>query len=155
MTAGVLNLNVDDSDPYSGQLVNIADLKPGVARYSDAIPIMVNDNPGKVYKKITSVQCDRGLDTAVWFDLNVGGEQIILNGTMRLEDVKDKWIYLGTFEPNVITPVIQSFTLGLCLPEWTNGERCIFTEEFLVEQINDQTIPDNCYNPYGGECPGA
>jgi len=153
MTAGVLNLRVDGSDPYSGQLINIMDLKPGVTRYSNTIPVTVNDNPGKIYKKLT-VTCDKSLDTVIWFDLNVRGEQIILTGVKKLSEINNVWIYLGDFPADTVIPVVQSFTLEKCLPEWTGEEQCVFKEEFSVEQINDPTIPDNCYNPYGGDCPG-
>jgi len=153
MTAGVLNLQVDGADPYAGQLINIMDLKPGVTRYSNTIPVTVNDNPGKIYKRLT-VTCDKSLDTVIWFDLSVMGEQIIPTEEMKLSEINNVWIYLGDFPADTIIPVVQSFTLEMCLPEWLGDEQCTFKEEFSVEQINDPTIPENCYNPYGGNCPG-
>jgi predicted ribosomally synthesized peptide with SipW-like signal peptide len=140
MSAGVLNIKLDSSDPYSGQIVQIMDLKPGYTRYSGTINFVINDNPGKVFKRISNVVCDRGLDGAVWFDLSVDGNSLIVDGAKKLSEVKDNWIYLGTFDPGVTVSVMQSFELEMCLPGWTGNERCTFNEEFMVRQTNDDGV---------------
>ena len=140
MSAGVLNIRLDGSDPYSGQIVQIMDLEPGYTRYSGTINFVINDNPGKVFKKISNVVCDRGLDGAVWFDLSVDGESVIAGGMKKLSEVKDSWIYLGTFDPNATVSVVQGFELETCLLEWTGTELCTFNEEFMVKQTNDDGV---------------
>jgi predicted ribosomally synthesized peptide with SipW-like signal peptide len=160
LAAGTLNLKVNNGpDPYVGSLVQILNLKPSAARYSSAINITIENNSGKVFKRISHVVCTHqpnpGLDTNTWFDLNVNGVQLIPDNAKTVKDLEDKWIYMGVFSPRVKIPVIQSFHLQACLPSWVDGETCTFDEEFMVMQINDPTIPSNCYNPYGGDCPSA
>jgi predicted ribosomally synthesized peptide with SipW-like signal peptide len=158
MTAGVLNLFVNDADPYSGTLVEV-ELKPEYTAYSSVIDVKINDNPGKIYKRISNLNCNEqniGNDLAskTWFDLEVNDAQLIPGQTLTVRDVEGKWIYLGVFGPEITIPVIQSFELQECLFEWSEEEGCTFDEEFRVEQINAPS-PENCYNPTGGDCPNG
>ncbi len=177
MEAGVLNLKFNDCDGCSGtQVVNIVDMKPSYDKYSDDIVFRINDNDGKLYKmlvvednmcltnEVTEPErleevdqygnpCPRNnIYTEMWFDLAILNEAgswdtIIPDETVSIVDIKDKWIYLGTFPPFEDITVRQSFHLWSTVTNWAQGDMCLLEEKFLLYQDN-APHPEDCWNPY-------
>jgi len=165
MAAGELNLIVDSNDPWPAELpfVNIADLKPSYTRIN-SIDLMIQNNPGKIYKRISGIVCDQGvsaepevveetaneekydIDKYTWFDLGVKAQTYIPDNALTIADIMDKYIYLGCFQPNVIINVTQSFHLWTNVTNWAQGDSCRFVEEYLLQQTIDPEIPTPCFN---------
>jgi len=164
MAAGILNLIVGGNDPWPADVpfVNIADLKPSYTRVNST-DLMIQNNPGKLYKRISGIACDQGvssepevleengqpkydIDKYTWFDLGVKGQTYIPDNALTIADIADKYIYLGCFQPGVTIPVTQSFHLWTNVTNWAQGDNCRFVEEYLLQQTNDTTIPSPCFN---------
>ena len=78
---GVLNLNVNYHDPYTGVAFVQAELNPETTAYSEQINIRIEDNPAKLYKRISNLVCDEqsevdNLASKTWFDLEVDAQEI-------------------------------------------------------------------------------
>jgi len=170
LTGGVLNLKVNGHDGCPGcTVVTVGDLKPSFTRYSNDIVLEINDNPGKLYKRITAILCENyiqtepeveeetqsgcpkfDLDKYTWFDLEkwngAGWDVAIPDNLVTIEDMVGKWIYLGEYlpVPNQLK-IRQSFHLKSSVTNWAQGDKCIFTEEFMVNQVKAPD-PDNCWN---------
>jgi len=164
MAAGILNLIVGGRDPWPADVpfVNIADLKPSYTRVNST-DLMIQNNPGKLYKRISGIVCGQGvssepevleengqpkydIDKYTWFDLGVRGQTYIPDNALTVADIADKYIYLGCFQPNVPINVTQSFHLWTDVTNWAQGDSCRFVEEYLLQQTNDTSIPSPCFN---------
>jgi len=168
LTGGVLNLKVNGHDGCPGcTVVTVGDLKPSFTRYSNDIVLEINDNPGKLYKRIKGIEClanvltepeaveesgcpKQDLDKYTWFDLEkwngADWDVVIPDNLVTIEDMVGKWIYLGEYlpVPNQLK-IRQSFHLKSSVTNWAQGDQCVFTEEFMVNQVNAPD-PDNCWN---------
>lgn len=56
--AGALDLKVNGLNGPVTAVVNLTDLKPSFTWWTRPIKLTVTDNPGRLYKKITGIQCD-------------------------------------------------------------------------------------------------
>ena len=175
LTNGVLNLIVNGHDGCPGcAVVTVGDLKPSFTRYSDDIVLTIQNNPGKLYKRITGIQCENNglsepeaveekdcpkydLDKYTWFDLERyrcgRWETAIPDYAVTMKDLVGKWIYLGEYQPSPNEALIkQSFHLKSEVTNWAQTDRCLFSEEFMVLQTNDPgPSPSECFNGCG-EC---
>lgn len=58
MEAGILNLKVNGCDgTCTPPVANVVDLKPCLTRYSYNITLLIEDNPGKLFKRISEIMC--------------------------------------------------------------------------------------------------
>ena len=140
--------------------------------------IIVEDNTYECDWK-TSIDRDY-LPAETWFDLavwrgltpptakDVDGTDPICNGTITnncwetlipdnvitVDEIASKMIYLGEYgtdmEVNKVT-IRQSFHLDKDVVNWAQGDKCEFTEEFKVEQIN-APHPENACQPSDNGC---
>jgi predicted ribosomally synthesized peptide with SipW-like signal peptide len=167
ITAGTLDLSVNDLNPLSGSLITIGDMKPSFQKLSPVITLRVVDNPGKLYKMIHVVDCktntitepegkwivangaDRDdLYNVIWFDLSVKNDGadwtplITYDNQVKLADVLDKWIYLGTVDQGKPFKLNQSFHMDSGTGNWAQSDICTFDESFMVLQTNaDEPTP--------------
>lgn len=63
LTAGTLDLSVNDENPLEGPVVTIEDLKPSQVHYSEPITLVIHDNPGYLWKHIKVGVEDTGIVT--------------------------------------------------------------------------------------------
>jgi predicted ribosomally synthesized peptide with SipW-like signal peptide len=157
MTAGILDLYVNGQNSGTWNLV-IGDMKPGYVNLTAPITLRIVDNPGKLYVKITNIVCGQGvqtpfemaeengvpqfnLDNYTWFDMGINTVPVIVDGQYTVGTLQGIWKYLGNFQPQTDLSVVQSFHLQPTVTNWAQGDTCTFTEEFMVRQINDPTVP--------------
>ena len=173
MTAGTLDLSVNDQNPLATAVVTVGDLKPSLTRYSDTIKLVITDNPGKLYKRISAVSCKDGANPepewaadptheindfspVTWFDLEIWDQTLndgkgdwkvlIPDGTASVGRLArgQLWIYLGQYDQLVPVYIRQSFHMDAEAGNEYQGDICTFTEEFMVLQTNDDTMDALC-----------
>jgi len=162
--AGILDLSINGQNNFSGSVVKITDMKPSYDKYSDPIYLSIQENPGRLFKKITNVQCFGGaltgpesleqngaerddIDSVTWFDMKICGVQTIHDRQVSLKDIENKWIYIGLYQPGVQVGVVQSFHMFTNTTNWAQGDYCTFDEVFAVLQNNTQGAPSgDCFN---------
>jgi len=176
MTAGTLNLIVNKLDPLATAVVVVDDLKPSLTRYSGNIELVIEDNPGKLYKRISAVSCISGLNPepeqaadptnlindfspVTWFDLEVWTideahpsgywKVLVPDGTVSVGSLAagQLWIYLGQYPAQTPVTIRQSFHMDAAAGNEYQGDICTFTEEFVVLQTNDPTMDALCDVP--------
>jgi len=88
------------------------------------------------------------IDKWMYFDLSVDGEVIIPDESVRIGDVKGKYIYLGRLEPGHEVVVNQSFHLYNCTPNDYQGDVMEFDERLEAYQVEGyQPEPTPTYSP--------
>ena len=177
MTAGSLDLKVwnpDTSmwvdDPNVPALVTISDMKPSYEKWSDAIYLKVVDNPAKLWKRITNVQCvggvfpepEQAVETAAneqhtntLADMGQGTNWLpgVTEFAMKINDgtatspvilngILGQWQYLGVVEQGQQIKVEQYFHMVNTAGNEYQGDQCTFSEQFLAHQTNDQSDPN-------------
>jgi len=170
MTAGKLDLYVNNLNPITGAVFSLIDLKPSIKQETPAIELKIMDNPGKLYKQILVTSCETNdivepeqqwmnennaadqndFWTQTWFDLSIkvgeGSWAIVIPDlTVNLGDVvgPGKWIYLGQYDSGVLVNIKQSFHMKDTADNRFQSDKCTFTEVFRVEQTNAPMV-GNC-----------
>jgi predicted ribosomally synthesized peptide with SipW-like signal peptide len=166
--AGVLNLKLNGCDgTCTPSVVHALDLKPSFTRYSTDINLSIENNPGKLYKRVTEVLCSNNglsepekveetllgceknnLDNYTWIDVErkdgAVWNVVVPDYSATMKELLGKWIYLGEY-PIGDTIIRQSFHLKAEVTNWAQTDKCIFSEEFMLNQVNAPD-PDNCWN---------
>jgi predicted ribosomally synthesized peptide with SipW-like signal peptide len=157
LTAGILDLEFGVN---SALPIAITDMKPSYHKETGTIVLNFKDNPGRLFKKITSINCEGNVLTEpesveqkdveksdmmnyMWFDLyrwtGSSWQELIADQSVDLKDLVDQWIFLGQYEPVAgvaSVSIKQSFHLWDSVTNWAQGDKCTFAEEFLVQQTN-------------------
>jgi len=157
--AGTLDLWVNGGDLDSQEvtkLIALEDLKPSLVQETADITLKIIDNPGKLYKMITNVECFQANQTEpevdeetaypgraewkftdyTWFDMKINGQTYVPDGLVKVGELAGKWIYLGEFQPMTNVVIKQSFHLDADVTNWAQGDVCQFDEVFMVRQVN-------------------
>jgi hypothetical protein len=67
---------------------------------------------------------------------------ITYDNQVKLADVLDKWIYLGTVDQGKPFKLNQSFHMDSGTGNWAQSDICTFDESFMVLQTNaDEPTP--------------
>jgi len=167
LTAGVLDLKFGVA---SALPIAITDMKPSYQKETGTIVLNFENNPGRLFKKITNIVCEGNVLTEpeiveqngveksdmmnyMWFDLSrwtgSSWQTLIPDETFNLVDHKDQWIFLGQYEPVAgvaSVSIKQSFHLWDDVTNWAQGDKCTFNEEFLVQQT-EMADPAGTYYP--------
>jgi hypothetical protein len=162
MTAGSLDLKVFNpttqlwvDNPAVPALVTITDMKPLYDKWSQPMYLKVVDNPAKLWVRITNVTCvTNGVtepeaatgDPTNWLP-NVTRFQFKVDGIVG----NIMWMnaYIGTWLPLTTTTVggqhvivEQYFQLFDTAGNEYQSDQCIFDEQFLALQTNDDSNPN-------------
>jgi len=168
MTAGILNLEFGEPlvMPFT-----ISDMKPSYKKESPVITLKFENNPGKLYKMITQLDCNQGVQTEpeteeenilkdvgcpnatstygkcdlfnyVWFDLKVNGVEVIPDKTVLLGPGPE-WMNNPTeLMPGLLGKWIY---LGLYTPNATGWANMNFQQSFhMVSDTTNWAQGDTC-----------
>jgi predicted ribosomally synthesized peptide with SipW-like signal peptide len=158
MTAGSLDLYLNNQNPWAGAIVTLADMKPSKTMPTFSVNVRVEDNPGVVYKMIKDVVCEgnlhpepelasdptdtiNDLQNVTWFDLKVRGIECLSGDEYKVGQLVGQWIKLGAVTAGEVVPVEESFHMDATAGNEYQGDKCTFTEEYRVEQTNAPALP--------------
>ena len=159
MTSGAIDITVSPAGDTVSLPVLLEDIKPCTTKYITVnVTNEFNSNPIHLWKKITNVVTEENgvsepeqawydencigaegkndIDTVIEYDMTIDGQVLIdISQGLTLDQVKDKYIYLGQLEPDETIEVTQSYHMINGTENWAQSDKVSFDIEFLAQQI--------------------
>jgi len=157
-SAGIININVDDGpDPWTEHFA-LGPFKPSETGYIEFYVRNVGDNEAVIWKMI-EVTDQRGGDHPeseeaedpgdtinnlkgwMFYDLYVDTVAVIpLANEVRVDNMENIWIELGTLNPDHIMTVKQSYHLRPETTNWAQGDEMDFDITVMATQTNAPSL---------------
>jgi len=152
-TAGTVDISVAGANPWTGTYT-VADIEPSYTGYINFRVRNVGTSPIVVWKQISNIVCTGGAhpesensedpsDTInniaswIFYDLKVGNDVIITDEQkIRIDNVDNCWIKLGTLKAGEYMDVEQSYHLRPETTNWAQGDKMTFDITLLAVQTN-------------------
>ncbi|MDH5771106.1 MAG: CalY family protein [Candidatus Bathyarchaeota archaeon] len=161
-TAGTIDIKVTGTGYEWSTGATLADMKPCDTKWITFVIENVGGNPVKVWKRITNIVCDQGLQTEpeigeeagtdrcwlppyILYDLKIPDVRWIVKPEqqIRIDNINGFWIYLGEIPESGSMTVEQSYHLSswqdapeLDVTNWAQGDTMTFDIELYAEQVS-------------------
>lgn len=152
-TAGTVDISVDDENPWE-KSYTVENIEPCYTGWITFIVKNVGTSPMVVWKMLSDIVCEGGdhpeseeeedpndtinnIASWIFYDLIVKGETIIDDDQeIRVDNVNNCWIKLGTLGAEESMVVEQSYHLRPETTNWAQGDKMTFIINLLAVQTN-------------------
>lgn len=165
---GTIDIGVDGKNQWN-KAYSLFDMKPSQTDYINFEVNNIGSNAVNVFKKLTNLQTNQGLqteaeeeeengtpksdvDTILLYDLKVevlnpGGERIwwqtLYDENAYVSEIKDKDLFLGMLPPDWRMKVTQSYHVHPETTNWAQGDVMTFDIVLTGEQLKGELVMEN------------